>query len=201
MRTSLGLRAMYWTVSCGTNGFKLHGPAAKCSAVMGVCMASIIVPGSLPAEDPFVARTLTAEHSFTAEIEGPACDRAGNIFAVSFARKPTIGRISPDGKGEVFIEFTNGSLANGIRFDRAGIMDVADYTNHNVLRIDPKAKAVSVFAHSDQMNQPNDVAITADGPDFASAPNSERTTGEMWRVNGEGGRTGIATDMGTTHAV
>jgi len=164
-------------------------------------MASITIPGSLPAEELFVARPLTAEHSFTAEIEGPACDRAGNIFAVSFARKPTIGKISPDGKGEVFIEFTSGSLANGIRFDRAGIMFVADYTNHNVLHIDPKTKAVTVFAHSDEMNQPNDVAITADGTVFASDPNWEKKTSQMWRVNREGRLTRIATDMGTTNGI
>jgi gluconolactonase len=164
-------------------------------------MASITVPGSLPAEELFDARPLTAEHSFTAEIEGPACDRAGNIFAVSFARKPTIGRISPDGKGEVFIEFSNGSLANGIRFDRSGIMYVADYTNHNVLRIDPTTKAVSVFAHSDQMNQPNDVAITADGTVFASDPNWEKSTGQMWRVDRDGRLTRIETDMGTTNGI
>lgn len=192
---------MYSIVSYRTNGFKLRRPAAKCSAVIGVCMASITVPGSLPAEELFVARPLTAEHSFTAEIEGPACDRAGNIFAVSFARKPTIGRISPDGKGEVFIAFSNGSLANGIRFDRSGIMYVADYTNHNVLRIDPTTKVVSVFAHSDQMNQPNDVAITADGTVFASDPNWEKSTGQMWRVDRDGRLTRIETDMGTTNGI
>lgn len=157
-------------------------------------MASITVPGLLPAE-LFVARPLTAEHSFTAEIEGPACDGAGNIFAVSFARKPTIGKISPDGKGEVFIEFTNGSLANGIRFDRSGIMFIADYTNHNVLRIDPKIKAVTVFAYSDEMSQPNDVAITVDGTVFASDPNWEKSTGQVWRVDRDGRLTRIARDM------
>src|SRR5438045_4840371 len=111
---------MYWIVSCWIDWLKLNWPATKWSAVIGVFMASITVPGSLPAEELFIAGPLTAEHSFTAEIEGPACDRAGNIFAVSFARKPTIGKISPDGKGEVFMECTNGSLATGIRVVRAG---------------------------------------------------------------------------------
>jgi sugar lactone lactonase YvrE len=192
---------MYWIASCGISQFKICRPAAKRSAVYGALMASIIVPGSLPAEEPYVALPLTVEHSFTAEIEGPACDRDGNIFAVSFARKPTIGKISPDGKGEVFIEFTNGSLANGIRFDRAGIMFVADYTNHNILRIDPKTKAVSVFAHSDEMSQPNDVAITADGVVFASDPNWEKSTGQVWRVDRDGRLTRIAKDMGTANGI
>ena len=120
---------------------------------------------------------------------------------MSFARKPTIGKISPDGKGEVFIEFTNGSLANGIRFDRSGIMFVADYTNHNILRIDPKTKAVTVFAHSDEMSQPNDVAITADGTVFASDPNWEKKTGQLWRVDRDGRLTRIATDMGTVNGI
>ncbi|MDB6030330.1 MAG: gluconolactonase, partial [Verrucomicrobiales bacterium] len=47
--------------------------------------------------DPF-----TAEKSFTAGIEGPACDAAGNIYAVNFARQQTIGKFTPDGKAEVF---------------------------------------------------------------------------------------------------
>jgi sugar lactone lactonase YvrE len=152
-------------------------------------------------EQLFIARPLTAEHSFTPEIEGPACDRKGNIFAVSFARKPTIGRISPEGKGEVFIEFTNGSLANGIRFDRQGIMYVADYTRHNVLRIDPNTKAVTVFAHSDEMNQPNDIAITARGTIFASDPNWEKGTGQVWQVDRGGRLTRVAKDMGTTNGI
>ena len=69
------------------------------------------VPPLLPAEELFVAKPLTAEHSFTGGIEGPACDRDGNIYAVSFARTPTIGKITPQGHGEIFVEFTNGSLA------------------------------------------------------------------------------------------
>ena len=39
-------------------------------------------------------------------------------------------------------------------------MFVADYTGHNILRIDPKTKKVDVFAHEPRMNQPNDIAIS-----------------------------------------
>ncbi|MSV30214.1 MAG: SMP-30/gluconolactonase/LRE family protein, partial [Bryobacterales bacterium] len=117
-----------------------------------------LLPLSMFAEDLFVATPLTAVNSFTAEVEGPACDRAGNIFAVSFERKPTIGRVTPSGKGEVFLEMPNGGLANGIRFDRKGRMYVADYTNHNVLLVNPASRAIRIFAHSAEMNQPNDLA-------------------------------------------
>jgi gluconolactonase len=164
-------------------------------------MAVSSAPAVFAAEELFVARPLTAEHSFTDGIEGPACDRDGNIYAVSFARTPTIGKIAPEGQGEVFIEFTNGSLANGIRFDRSGIMFVADYAKHNILRIDPKTRAVSVLAHSDEMNQPNDVAITADGMLFASDPNWEKGTGQLWRIERDGRITRIASGMGTTNGI
>jgi len=154
-----------------------------------------------PEEELFVAKPLTAEHSFTGGIEGPACDRDGNIYAVSFARTPTIGKITSQGQGEVFVEFTNGSLGNGIRFDRAGMMYVADYTKHNVLRIEPKTREVTVLAHSDEMNQPNDLAITADGMLFASDPNWEKSTGQVWRIERSGRITRIASEMGTANGI
>src|SRR5512147_2113334 len=85
-------------------------------------------------ESLFVSTPLTAEGSFTDGIEGPACDAEGNVYAVSFARHPTIGKVTPDGKGEVWLEMPAGSLGNGIRFDRKGMMYVADYSGHNILR-------------------------------------------------------------------
>lgn len=168
---------------------------------IGVYMTVTSGSKQLPAEELFVAKPLTAEHSFTGGVEGPACDQDGNIYAVSFARTPTIGRITPQGHGEIFVEFTNGSLANGIRFDRVGIMYVADYTKHNVLRIDPKTRIITVLAHSDDMNQPNDLAITAEGMLFASDPNWEKSTGQIWRIEHDGKLTRIASDMGTTNGI
>ena len=155
----------------------------------------------MPAETLFVATPLTAPHSFTAEIEGPACDRQGNIYAVSFARKPTIGRITPDGHGEVFVEMPEGSLANGIRFDRAGIAWVADYTGHNILRLDPATRRIAVYAHHGTMNQPNDVAISEDGTLWASDPDWKNSTGQVWRVGRDRKLVRVATDMGTANGI
>lgn len=152
-------------------------------------------------EELWVATSLTEKHSFTPEIEGPAVDRDGNIYAVSFARKPTIGRVTPDGKAEVFIEFTTGSLGNGIRFDRRGRMFIADYTLHNVLLADTKTRAVKVFAHEPTMNQPNDLAITAGGVLYASDPNWKESTGQIWRIDLNGRVTRVAANMGTTNGI
>lgn len=151
--------------------------------------------------DLFIAAPLTAQNSFTPEIEGPACDRSGNIYAVSFGSKPTIGRVTPDGQGEVFVEMPQGSLANGIRFDRAGIMFVADYTGHKVLRIELETRKITVHADEPRMNQPNDLAISDDGTLWASDPDWKNSTGQLWRIDRNGDITRLATNMGTTNGI
>lgn len=159
------------------------------------------VMSALAQEKLYESTPLTAEGSFTEHIEGPAVDDAGFVYAVSFARQPTIGRVSPDGKGEVWIELQNGSLGNGIRFDRRGLMYVADYTGHNILRIDPKTRKVSVFAHNGEMNQPNDIAITAKGEFYASDPDWKNGKGQIWFINRKGQTRRVAPDMGTTNGI
>src|SRR5262245_51429240 len=80
------------------------------------------------AEQPlFVSTPLTADNLFTTGIEGPACDAAGNIYAVNFDKQRTIGKVTPDGKAELFVTLPEGSTGNGIRFGRDGTMYVADY--------------------------------------------------------------------------
>jgi sugar lactone lactonase YvrE len=152
-------------------------------------------------ETLFVATPLTAEKAFTVGIEGPACDARGNIFVVNYARQQTIGKITPTGKGEVFVELPGKSTGNGIVFDRKGIMYVADYIGHNVLRIDPANRKISVFAHEERMNQPNDLAIAPDGTLFASDPNWKQGTGQIWRIDRDGKVTLVAEKMGTTNGI
>ena len=155
----------------------------------------------LMAQMQTTAVPLTAPHSFTKEIEGPACDRAGNIYAVSFERKATIGRVTPSGQGAVFVEMPAGSLGNGIRFDRHGVMFVADHTGHNILRIDPVTHKIKVFAHEASMNQPNDIAISRDGTLWASDPNWAASTGQVWSISRKGKVTRAAAGMGTTNGI
>lgn len=151
-------------------------------------------------EELFVARPLTAEGSFTGGIEGPACDAEGNVYAVNFERQQTIGRVTPEGKAEIFVELPGESVGNGICFDRQGMMYVADYTGHNVLRVDPKTRAVTVFVHH-EMNQPNDVAIAPDGTLYASDPNWKEKTGQVWRIDRSGAITLVAPNMGTANGI
>lgn len=158
------------------------------------------VPRAL-AEKLYVASPVTQPKEFTGGIEGPAVDRDGNIYAVNFAEQGTIGRVSPDGKGEVFVRLPKGSVGNGIRFDNQGVMYVADYPKHNVLKIDMQTREVSVFANEPTMSQPNDLAIAPDGTLYASDPNWGKSTGQIWRVSTKGEVTNVATDMGTTNGI
>jgi sugar lactone lactonase YvrE len=152
-------------------------------------------------ETLFVATPLTAEKSFTPGIEGPACDAEGNIYVVNFARQQTIGKITPGGKGEVWVTLPGKSTGNGIVFDTKGMMYVADYVGHNVLRIDPKTRKITVFAHNAKMNQPNDLAIAPDGTLYASDPNWKEGTGQVWRIDTSGKTTLVAEKMGTTNGI
>ena len=152
-------------------------------------------------ETLFQAMPLTEVNSFTGGIEGPACDASGNIFAVNFAQQQTIGKVSPNGLAELFVTLPNSSTGNGIRFDRRGMMYVADYVEHNVLRIDPQSKKIEVFAHESKMNQPNDLAISGDGTLWASDPAWDKGTGQLWRIDTDGTVTLVAGDMGTTNGI
>jgi sugar lactone lactonase YvrE len=153
------------------------------------------------AGDLYVASEFTPRGGFTDGIEGPACDRAGNVYAVNFARQGAIGQVTPRGEGSVFVELPNGSIGNGIRFTSAGDMLIADYTNHNILKVDRATRAVSVYAHEPTANQPNDLCISDDDIVFASDPNWARGDGQMWRVGRDGKFVLLEANMGTTNGI
>jgi gluconolactonase len=154
-----------------------------------------------PDEKLFVARPLTQPGEFTIGIEGPNCDARGNIYAVNFRTEGTIGIVTPQGKGDVYVTLPRGSDGNGIVFDRKGTMYVADYTGHNVLAIDPATRNIRVLAHEPRMAQPNDLAISPDGTIWASDPNWKAGTGRVWRIDPEGRITLAADRQGTSNGI
>ena len=152
-------------------------------------------------EELFVSQEFTPVNGFTSGIEGPACDAEGNLYAVNYERQHTIGKVTPDGTASVFIELPTGSIGNGIRFDSEGFMFIADYTNHNVLKVDMDTRSITVHAHEPTMNQPNDIAIGANDILYASDPNWGASTGQIWRVDTDGTVTLLEADMGTTNGI
>ena len=155
----------------------------------------------LLAQALFVAIPFTPEHSFTSGVEGPATDKAGNVYAVSYQRTDTIGRVTPDGKAELWVTMPEGSLGNGIRFTPEGRMFVADYKGHNILEIDPATRKFSVFAKVPTTSQPNDIALGPDGTLWASDPAWKEGTGQVWRIDRDAKVTNVAKGMSTTNGI
>ena len=143
----------------------------------------------------------TPEFGFTKGIEGPAVDKEGNLYAVNFQEQGTIGRVDVKGNARVFVTLPEGSIGNGIRFDRVGNMFIADYTGHNVLQIKKGSKEVKVWAHNPAMSQPNDLALAPNGTIYLSDPNWAESTGRIWRVNKDKEIILLEENMGTANGI
>ena len=142
----------------------------------------------------------TSPKGFTKGIEGPGVSSAGIVYAVNFAKQGTIGQVKPNGEASIFVELPEGSIGNGIRFDSKGNMLIADYTKHNILKVNMRTKEISVFAHNSEMSQPNDIAIDNKDRLFASDPNWGASTGRIWRIDTDGKFT-LLDNMGTANGI
>jgi sugar lactone lactonase YvrE len=152
-------------------------------------------------QELYVATDFTAENLFSQNIEGPAFDKKGNLYVVNFQKDGTVGMVKPNGQAELFITLPKGSTANSAKFDSKGNMYLADFTGHNVLKVDMKTKAVTTYVHDDRFNQPNDIIINAKDQLFASDPNWKEGTGQLWRIDAGGKLTLLADGMGTTNGL
>jgi len=164
-------------------------------------ISTVLFTNAQDAKDPlFKSSAFTALNGFTRGIEGPAVSRSGILYVVNFAKQGTIGQVSPDGKASLFVELPGGSIGNGIRFDSKGNMLIADYTNHNILKVNMLTKEISVFAHNSNMSQPNDIAIDNKDRLYASDPNWAAGTGRIWRIDNNGKSTKLDS-MGTANGI
>ena len=164
---------------------------------------SLLVPGYSQTDTSglFISRVLTPVNSFTNGVEGPGVDANGNLYAVNFHHQGTIGKITPAGEASIFVELPAGSIGNGIRFNKHGDMLIADYTKHNVLKVDMGTSNITVFANEPKMNQPNDIAIDNKDCLFASDPDWKGGKGAIWYVSQKGKVNLLEGDMGTTNGI
>lgn len=162
------------------------------------------------AQKTYISRDLTKEQLFSRNIEGPVTDSRGRLFVVNLERDGTIGLVRENGECSVFVELPEGSIGNSLRFGKQGELYVADFKAHNVLRIDTSTKKVSIYAHSTEFNQPNDLCIRKNGQLFASDPSWRDSTGKLWRIDpasnsGKNTSSGTAvlleSGMGTTNGL
>jgi sugar lactone lactonase YvrE len=173
------------------------------SAVMKflLCCIGLSLAVTAGGEELFKAVAHTQAGLFTDGIEGPACDAKGLIYCVKFGAEDTLGMTTPEGKATLFMKLPEGSTGNGIRLDRDGNLLVADYTGHNVLRIHPQTKTITVLAHQPEMNQPNDLALAPNRGIYASDPDWKASTGQIWHVERDGSSRRVADKMGTTNGI
>jgi gluconolactonase len=159
----------------------------------------LIVP-SVAFSQNYQATDFTKENLFSENIEGPNFHN-GILYVVNYQKDGTIGAVKEDGSVELFVTLPEGSIANAIQFDKKGGMLLADFKGHNILKVDMKSKAISVFAHDDFFNQPNDICINKQGQLFASDPNWKEGTGKLWRIEPDGRTVLLKENMGTTNGI
>src|SRR5215216_3367371 len=103
--------------------------------------------------------------------EGPAFDRAGNLYFVDW-EKSSIVRRTPD--GEVGEWVNTGGIPAGLAFDRDGNLYIADEGDeiHGVLKVTPD-KTITTLVDSYQgkpLNGANDLVFDANGVLYFSDP-------------------------------
>ncbi len=174
--------------------------------LIGLAFVAVALPAM--AQPLFESRQLTPNGEYTFGIEGPAVDAGGNFYAVNHLRPGTIGKVAAGAaRSELFAELPAGSVGVSIRFGRDNRMFVADYKQHNIFVFDPGAAVPRVYFHSDNFNQPNDMAIACDGAIYASDPSWKRRDGQIWRIVPDADGTGRGEPMtsarksGTTNGI
>jgi signal peptidase len=158
---------------------------ARLIATLLVALSVCSVDRSDAAEETlFVSRRITPPGEYTGGIEGPAVDASGNLYVVNFGQNGTIGKLAAGAaQSQLFTSLPAGSIGNGIRFDREGRMYVADFPKHNVWVIAAGETTPKLYFHSDRFNQPNDLAVAADGTLYASDPHFKVPIGgQIWRI-------------------
>lgn len=149
----------------------------------------------------FKAYDQTAEKLFTNNCEGPAVDKQGRLFVVNYKEDGTIGLVHPDGMVALFVTLPGKSVGNSIRFNAQGNMLVADFTGHNVLQVNAETKEVTVYCHDDRFSQPNDICISKKGIVFASDPNWQQQSGQIWKIGTDRKAVLLKDNMGTTNGI
>lgn len=165
------------------------------------CLLLLCGLSACTASKLYTVTDLTPENSFTENCEGPRMDKAGNLYVVNYQKDGTVGVVRPGGKAEIFVELPAGSTANSIQFNSKGELLLADFTGHNVLKIDPLTKKVSVFCHDDRFNQPNDLCISRADVLYASDPNWAKGTGQLWKITPDAKAVLLDGAMGTSNGI
>ncbi len=171
-------------------------------------LLGLVAAGTAVAQHTDPHRDLPYSHSVKPELyakgfvfaEGPALDDAGNLYAVNYQRKGTIGRIAPDRSGTIFCDVRALAPAgdrqpqiNGLKIDSQGRLIAADSGAGRLLRISSDGKRVEVLAESYQgehFRSINDVALDLAGNIYFTDPggsSDKNPIGSVYRYDIQSG--------------
>jgi acetyl esterase/lipase/sugar lactone lactonase YvrE len=158
-------------------------------------------PVAVPLPDPsvIVPRLVATGFEFA---EGPAIDRAGNLYVVNYRERGTIGKILPDGTARIFIDLRKHLPAegnqlpscNGLKVDDEGNLIGAETGTSQVIRIAKDGSKVEVLVrevNGTRLRGLNDVALDPAGNVYFANPGQEnvyrwnKANGSVDRLNPE----------------
>jgi acetyl esterase/lipase/sugar lactone lactonase YvrE len=154
-----------------------------------------------PLPDPSKIKPALYATGFTFA-EGPAVDRAGNLYVVNYRERGTIGKITPSGAASVFIDLrkhlpsegNSQPSCNGLKVDDDGNLIAAETGTSQVIRISKDGKKVDVLAREvggERLRGLNDVALDPAGNVYFSNPGQKnvyrwnRADGSVDKLNAE----------------
>jgi sugar lactone lactonase YvrE len=190
--------------------------ATVCALGGIACLAAISLPRAGLAEQLFHPERLSPLlNEYTTRIEGPAVSPDGDLYVVNIKIPRTahpdtdgggIGRVKKGTtKSEPFTTLPPGGIGNGIRFDLQGRMYVADYKKHIVHVFDAGSTTAQTYFEAlpnhdgkPAFTQPNDLAIARDGTLYASDPNKDTGTGQVWQITRGSDGKGVGKPMTST---
>lgn len=123
-------------------------------------------------------------HSF---LEGPAFDRAGNLWCVDLAHGRIL-RVSPGGEFEVVVSYDG--EPNGLKIHRDGRIFVADHL-HGLMLVDPVAKTIRPYMQHvlrEGLKGLNDLFFASNGDLYFTDQGEsalENPTGRVYRLRAD----------------
>lgn len=124
-------------------------------------------------------------HSF---LEGPAFDRAGNLYCVDLAHG-RVFRVATDGEVEVIVQYDG--EPNGLKIHRDGRIFVADH-RLGLMVLDPDKKTISPylsFVNREGLKGPNDLCFASNGDLYFTDQGEsslDNPTGRVFRLRVDG---------------
>ena len=133
----------------------------------------------------WLAARHTKMHSF---LEGPAFDRAGNLWCVDLAHGRIL-RVNPAGEFEVVVSYEG--EPNGLKIHRDGSIFVADHL-HGLMLVDPLTKSITPYlqnVHREGLRGLNDLFFASNGDLYFTDQGEsalENPTGRVFRLRADG---------------